>query len=141
VIVLSNSSVSVDEIGIHLLDTSVPLAPPEKPSTWLLAILALVVISLPVMAWRAKLASRRDALWKGLEIVATAMLVHLMAPWTLLWPWAWPAMVGLGAAALALLAWRSRPLPWPTPPRPTDAGRAISRVATVVVFLACLILL
>jgi D-alanyl-D-alanine-carboxypeptidase/D-alanyl-D-alanine-endopeptidase len=141
VIVLSNSSEGVDEIGIHLLDPSAPLAPPEKPSPWLLAIMALVVISLPMMAWRAKLASRRDALWKGLEIVATGLLVHLLAPWAIAGPWAWRAMVGLGAAALVLLAWRSRPLPWPTPTRPADAGRAITRVATVVVLLACLVML
>ena len=120
VVVLSNSSIGIDEIGIHLLDPSVPLAAPEEPSPW-----------------RAKLASRRDALWKALEIVATGLLLHLVAPWGFAGAWAWYAMVALGVAALALLAWRARPLPWPTPSRPTEAGRAIGRALTVVVFLAC----
>ncbi|MBK8322060.1 MAG: beta-lactamase family protein [Betaproteobacteria bacterium] len=137
VVVLSNSSIGIDEIGIHLLDPSVPLAAPEEPSPWRLAIMALVVTALPVMAWRAKLASRRDALWKALEIVATGLLLHLVAPWGFAGAWAWYAMVALGVAALALLAWRARPLPWPTPSRPTEAGRAIGRALTVVVFLAC----
>jgi CubicO group peptidase (beta-lactamase class C family) len=137
VIVLSNSSVGVDEIGIHLLDPSAPLAPPERPSPWLLALMALVVFSLPMIAWRAKLASRRDALWTALEIVTTAMLVHLLAPWGAAGAWAWPAMAGLAALSVAWVAWRARALPWETPPRPTQAGRAIGRAFTVAVFAAC----
>jgi hypothetical protein len=105
----------------------------------MIGFMVLLVTMLPWMAWRAKLASRRDALWSALEIVAAGLLLHLVTPWGMGGPWAWSAMVGLGVAALALLAWRARPLPWLTPPRPSSAGRAIGRSVTVLVFLACVV--
>ena len=141
VIVLSNSSVGVDEIGMHLLDPSQPLAPPAAPPAWLLAIVAGVALALPWMAWRAKLDARPDAPWSALEIATTALLVHVAAPWGPAGPWAWRALVALTVASLALVAWRARSLPARTPDRPASARRAIGRASTAALFGLGLLLL
>lgn len=121
VLVLGNSSRSVDALGKSLLtgegDAGRP-TPPVVPAI----LLALLLASGCWLVRLAGKADRRSAIvGTALDTATLAVLVAVLGPWQLVPGWVFGAIAGLGAGGLALAVLRGRTLPWSkgTPKRNT----------------------
>ncbi|MBX3715607.1 MAG: beta-lactamase family protein [Burkholderiales bacterium] len=140
VVVLSNTSTSVDDIGLHVLDDTVALAPEgRKPPLWRFGVMAVIALTIVWTAWRARPASRVDALWAGLELALAALVLHLLAPWGWMPAFAWPAFAAVFAGSLLAVARRAMALPWREPGGKWRFWRSVGRGFTALVFAACLV--
>ena len=181
VVILANSAVDVDDIGFHLINTAFPLdAAANKPlrsaGVFAALIAGLVWLSMLIMPFRARfgasaettvvagdaakrkwtlprriIASRADAGWAGLDLVAIAGLLWVFAPWAMLPASYVPAAKGImlvgTLGAILLTAWRARVLPWraaATAPKPgwgKRLGFALSRLVTLLVLAGLAVML
>ncbi|MBZ0251149.1 MAG: beta-lactamase family protein [Burkholderiales bacterium] len=140
VVVLSNTAASVDDIGLHVLDETVALAPEgRKPPLWRFGVTAVIALTIVWTAWRARPASRVDALWAGLELALAALVLHLLAPWGWMPAFAWPALAAVFAGSLLAVARRAMALPWREPGGKWRFWRSVGRGFTALVFAACLV--
>lgn len=139
VVVLSNTAASVDDIGLHVLDETVALATEgRKPPLWRFGVMAVIALTIAWTAWRARPASRIDALWSALELALAALVLHLLAPWGWMPAFAWHAMAALVVACLAAVGWRARRLAWRADDGKRHFWRGVGRGFTALVFAACL---
>ncbi|GAA2684557.1 hypothetical protein GCM10010412_071000 [Nonomuraea recticatena] len=127
VVVLGNTSASVDYIGLRLLGKE---GPTERDLlTGELPVLALAVLCLVAAARTLQVAARRRArrllpapdrlklvsmAWRAVVLLAVAWS---FGAWHILWPPLWPATAALVAAAVAVGALRMRGLPVARGPR------------------------
>lgn len=114
VVVLGNSSRSVDELGKALLigesDAGRPI-PPVVPGILLVALLAMA-------GWLVHLAGKAKRRSLIVEVVldtaALAVLVAALGPWQVVPGWAFGVAAGLAAGGGVLALLRGRQLPWGT---------------------------
>lgn len=146
VVVLANSTFSVDDIGLHLLNSKFELGTDPREVGWvgIIVWVALLIaifgglyrlrirpIETPVQApiqtptgrWMGKpkvIACRWDAVWFVAHIGTIAMVTYYFSPWY--WVGETVRNLVLLAAVLGVvhLIWRARSLPWPFKRPPAD---------------------
>jgi CubicO group peptidase (beta-lactamase class C family) len=169
VIVLSNMSAEVDDIGLHLINAAFPLQPkPEGVAVWnsgsmvVGVITALVWLSAVMAPIRAKFSaalaeptmrvsrwrkifvpryvhSRMSAGWMALEEFAIAGLLYSFGPWSVLGQAAKWVMLTTLAVAAFAAMWRARALPWRATAR-VSASQVITRAVTALMVLGLITL-
>jgi serine-type D-Ala-D-Ala carboxypeptidase/endopeptidase len=132
VVVLANQQASVDDIGLHIINSK--YQPSEKlPNHWIgIVICAFALAWLVVTTWFARLgpsivdgiavpkrrfgplpmSSKEQVAWWLVSAVMTMILVHLLAPWQVMSEFGRWLVWGAVIVSVAALIWRARHLPW-----------------------------
>lgn len=163
VVVLSNVSVGVDDLGLHLLNRQFQVSSDPRKFSLASAVVTLgfglglllrpltavaaggMPPALPATGWRriwqrwrqeSILLSKEELCWTLLDLLALAFFAYLFVAWE------WTGTLGrqlffaLVGALVLRMAWRSRNLPRYAAPRPGNSGlRILARGITLLMLL------
>jgi serine-type D-Ala-D-Ala carboxypeptidase/endopeptidase len=157
VVVLSNTSTSVDDIGRHLINPKFNLAKEGRSVNWLvIGVAGFIVFWISAVGWLGgvgpqtpsgrstkeikwwhaeywdigprRMQTKVDLLWWLVSLPFAMWLVHVWGPWE------WIGEIGRVLAWLAMLSgvaafvWRARKLPWRAPASAPEGGGRVSRL-------------